>query len=112
MNKSNPTPFFLVFSLILTLSLSSCLMTQTMVGEYQEEAGREYVYAKGKQFWLFWGIIPLGRTNVNTPSSGNCEVITKFQPGDVIISAITGGIISSYSIKVKAKRSEGNFNKM
>lgn len=112
MNKSFAASYFVILSMVFTLTLSSCLMTQTVVGEYQEEQGREYVYAKGKQFWLFWGLIPIGRTNVNTPSHGNCEVITKFQLGDVIISGITGGIISSYSIKVKAKRKDDRGNKV
>lgn len=98
--------FTLYFSIvaILSMGMSSCLTTKTTVGTFKEQTGQEYTYAKGKQFWLFWGIMPIGRTNVNTPSDGACEVITRFNVFDAIVSGITGGIITSYTIKVKAKR--------
>ena len=91
-------------SLVSISFLNSCMTTKTSVGQYTEKEGKEYTYAKGKQMWLFWGTIPLGRTNVNTPSDGNCEVITRFNVGDALISGLTGGVLTSYSIKVKAKR--------
>ncbi len=87
---------------------TSCLTTKTNVGQYTETKGTPYKYAKGKQFWLFWGFVPLGRTNVNTPSNGNCQIITKYTFGDVLIGTITGGIVSSYTIKVKAKEKIDN----
>lgn len=86
--------------------LSSCMTTKTSVGDFKELQGKEYTYSKGKQFWLFWGIVPIGRTNVNTPGDGNCEVVTRFNFSDVLISGLTGGIVTSYSIKVKAKKRE------
>lgn len=91
---------------ILTIILftSSCMTTKTSIGEYKELQGSEYTYAKGKQMWLFWGLMPLGRTNVNTPKDGNCEVITRFNIGDALISGLTGGLVSSYTIKVNAKK--------
>lgn len=85
-------------------SFSSCMTTQTPVGQYLSTQGETYTYDKGKQFWLFWGVIPLGRTHVNTPADGNCMVITKKKFGDVIISTITAGIIMTHSIKVEAKK--------
>ncbi|MBE0674998.1 MAG: hypothetical protein IH591_10085 [Bacteroidales bacterium] len=94
----------LLIMVFMASTLSSCLMTKTSVGAYTESWGNEYTYAKGKQLWLFWGIIPLGRTNVNTPGDGNCEIVTKFTFTDVLISGLTVGIVTSYSIKVKAKR--------
>jgi hypothetical protein len=99
--------FFLLLMTVATSSmLTSCMTTKTSVGAYKETQGNEYTYAKGKQFWLFWGILPLGRTNVNTPGDGNCEVITRFNVGDALISGLTGGIVTSYSIKVKAKKKQ------
>lgn len=91
---------------LISLLLGSCMTTKTSVGEFKEQTGEEYTYAKGKQIWLFWGIVPLGRTNVNTPGDGNCEVITRFNVGDALISTLTLGIVTSYSIKVKAKKNE------
>lgn len=80
------------------------MMTKTSVGQFTQTQGDEYTYAQGKQLWLFWGIIPLGRTNVSTPADGSCEVITKYNFGDFLIGGITGGILTSYTIKVKAKK--------
>lgn len=94
--------------IILTMAaltmFSSCMTTKTSVGAYRETQGNEYTYAKGKQIWLFWGCLPLGRTSVNTPGDGNCEVVTRFNVGDFLITGLTGGIVTTYSIKVKAKR--------
>ncbi len=88
----------------ITSISTSCMTTKTSVGKFREIRGNEYNYAKGKQFWLFWGMVPLGRTNVNTPGDGNCEVITKFKFGDFLVSGITLGVVTSYSINVRAKR--------
>lgn len=94
----------LTYLTVAILSVTSCMTTKTPVGNFVETPGKEYTYDKGKQFWLFWGLMPLGRTHVNTPSDGNCQVITKFKVGDVIISVLTGGIVTTYSIKVEAKK--------
>jgi hypothetical protein len=104
MKKIKSCALLLLTVIIITSTLSSCLMTKTSVGNYKESWGNDYTYAKGRQLWLFWGIVPLGRTSVNTPGDGNCEVVTKFTFGDFLISGLTAGIITSYSIKVKAKR--------
>jgi hypothetical protein len=101
MKKIKLNSLLFLFALI---SFTSCMTTKTSVGAFKESQGKEYTYAKGKQMWLFWGIMPLGRTNVNTPGDGNCEVITRFNIGDAIITGLTGGIITTYSIKVKAKK--------
>ncbi|MCB9298553.1 MAG: hypothetical protein H6559_36385 [Lewinellaceae bacterium] len=87
----------------LALFTASCMTTKT-VGNFQAIQGEEYTYAKGKQVWLFWGLLPAGRTNVNTPSDGDCEVVTRFNFGDFLITTITAGIVTTYSIKVRAKR--------
>lgn len=61
-----------IFTLMVSTTLTSCMTTKTSVGAYRETQGNEYTYAKEKQIWLFWGLMPLGRTSVNTPSDGNC----------------------------------------
>lgn len=106
MKKIKSFLFLLLMSVAISSMLTSCMTTKTSVGAFKETQGNEYTYAKGKQFWLFWGILPLGRTNVNTPGDGNCEVITRFNVGDALISGLTGGIVTSYSIKVKAKKKQ------
>ncbi len=106
MKKIKSFLFLLLMTVAISSMLTSCMTTKTSVGAFKETQGNEYTYAKGKQFWLFWGILPLGRTNVNTPGDGNCEVITRFNVGDALISGLTGGIVTSYSIKVKAKKKQ------
>lgn len=96
--------FFMLMA--LAMFTTSCMTTKTSVGAYKEQQGKEYTYSKGKQLWLFWGAVPIGRTNVNTPGDGNCEVITRFNVGDAIITGLTGGIVCSMTIKVKAKKTE------
>ena len=90
---------------VLTL-LPSCMTTRTSVGSYRETEGDEYVYAKGKQCYLFWGLVPLGRTRVATPADGNCEVRTRYGFWDAFLSVITGGIFEMQSIRVYAKQSQ------
>lgn len=95
--------FIIVFGLFILLGMSSCMTTKTSVGEFRDLPGKEVTYAKGKQFWLFWGIVPIGRTDVPAPSHGNCQVVTKFKISDFLISAITGGLLTTYSIEVRVK---------
>ncbi len=101
----NLKSLFLMPLLFMAMSvmMSSCMTTKTSVGEYLESPGQEYTYAKGKQFWLFWGILPVGRTDVNTPRDGNCKIVTKYTFVDFLISGLTGGIVTSYTIKVLDK---------
>ena len=92
-----------VFMLAVLTLLPSCMTTRTSVGSYRETEGDEYVYAKGKQCYLFWGLVPLGRTRVATPADGNCEVRTCYGFWDAFLSVITGGIFEMQSIRVYAK---------
>lgn len=93
-----------ILAITISTSLTSCMTTKTNVGAYREKQGNEYTYAKGKQIWLFWGLLPLGRTSVNTPGDGDCQVITRLNIGDFLISGLTGGILTTQTIKVKAKK--------
>lgn len=106
MKKTKSSITRLLILLVISTLVSSCMTTKTCVGEFKETQAMQYTYAKGKQFYAFWGLIPIGRTNVNTPGDGNCEVITRFNFGDILINSLTLGVINSYSIKVKAKRKE------
>ena len=79
-------------------------MTKTSVGTYKESVGKEYTYDKGKLMWLSWGLDLNGRNDVSTPTTCECDVITKFKFSNVSIGGLSGGIVTSYSIKVKAKK--------
>ena len=91
-------------ALCLAAFMSSCMMTKTSVGAFKETKGNEYTYSKGKQWWLFWGIMPIGRTSLSTPTDGSCQVITRYNFTDFLISGLTAGILTTETIKVVAKR--------
>ncbi len=102
----------ILLAVLITVVLghTSCMVTKTNVGQYKEMQGIPYKYSKAKQLWLFWGILPLGKASANTPASGNCQVVTKYTLGDVLITTLTAGIIKSYTIKVKTKDRTTNHN--
>ena len=88
---------------VLTL-LPSCMTTRTNIQNFKETQGQEYLYAKGRQCYLFWGLIPLGRTSVATPVEQPCQVRTRFGFWDGFLSTITAGIFSMQQIRIYAKR--------
>ena len=90
--------------LSILVLMPSCMSTRTSVQNYKETQGQEYLYAKGRQCYLFWGLIPLGRTGVATPAEQPCQVRTRFGFWDAFLSVITGGIFSMQQIRVYAKR--------
>jgi hypothetical protein len=94
----------LILLAAVMFTMSSCMTTATTTGTYLEESGTPYTYAKGRQLWLGDGLIPLGKTDVNAPSDGSCQVISKFTFGDFLISWVTFGIVSSRTIIVKDKQ--------
>lgn len=53
--------------------------------------------------YLFWGLIPIGRTSVATPVNEPCQVRTSYRFVDALVSSITGGVFSMQTIKVMAK---------
>lgn len=87
----------------VAMAFSSCMTTQTAVGEYAQQAGHPTKYAKAKQVWVFWGLIPVGRTSTATPQDGNCMVKTKLKFGDFLITGLTGGIVSTETVTVYIK---------
>ena len=91
---------------LMALLLPSCLTTRTNVKDYKAVEGKEYKFAKGKQCYLFWGLLPLGRTNVDTPSDGVCQIRTCYNFFDAFVSLITAGIFQMQTIKVMAKHEE------
>jgi hypothetical protein len=108
MKKNLPLLTALIVLSISITSFTSCMTTKTNVGTYKEEPGLQYTYAKGKQVWLFWGIVPLGRTNVNTPGDGDCQVVTRLNIIDFLVSGLTAGIVTTQTIKVNAKKVRNN----
>lgn len=96
----------LLLSLLVLSLVTSCMTTKTPVGQYREAQGKEETYSKARQLFLFWGLIPLGRAQAATPSDGACLIVTRYNFGDFVVSTLTGGIVMTYSIKVKVKKPE------
>lgn len=98
----------LLLMLLLAAVCTSCYTTLTSIGDYRiatkADKADSYTYSKGKQCYLFWGLIPLGRTHVAVPRDGHCEVRTSLNFIDGFLSLITGGIFSMQTIKVKAPK--------
>lgn len=88
----------------MMILMPSCMTTRTSVQNYKELQGQQYMYAKAHQCYLLWGLIPLGRPSIATPSEGPCQVRTRFGFGDALVSVLTAGIFSMQQIRVYAKR--------
>ena len=94
--------------MVAVLALPSCMTTRTPVGNYASAPGEPTVYSKGKQCYLFWGLLPLGRKNVEVPASKNCEVRTRVNFWDGLATTVTAGIFSMQSIRVYVKQDAAN----
>ena len=92
--------------LSMLIFLPSCMTTRTNVKNYEELSGQDYYFAKGKQNYLFWGLLPLGKPDVKTPEDEACQVMTTTTFVDGLGSDITAGIFCMQSVRVLAKRSE------
>lgn len=94
-------------NLILIMSVSflmSCMTTQTAVGTYNEKPGTVYSYSKVRQVYLFWGCLPVGHAQAKTPEDGICEVVTRHDGVDLLITIVTSGIVTTYTIEVNDKK--------
>ncbi|NCC99375.1 MAG: hypothetical protein EOL95_06675 [Bacteroidia bacterium] len=101
--------FKTIILLVLTVLLSSCMATRTNVNGFNEAQGQTYKYDKVKQCYLFWGLIPLGRSKAHTPDNKRpCQIRTYYSFGDAIVSSILGGLFEMQTIKVIAKRTPGD----
>ena len=98
--------YLLAIAAGILLLATSCkaMRTWTPVGDYRQQQGDKYTYSKSHQFYILWGYFPLGRTHTATPPNGSCEVDTYVSFGDRLISAITLGIVTGQTVRVKAKR--------
>lgn len=94
--------------LIVSIVLSSCMTTKTSTGSYMLDKGETSTYARTKQVWLCWGVIPVGRSNVKTPVDKDFQLITRYNLIDFLAFGITGGFVKSYSIIVKTKNKISN----
>jgi len=100
--KSRKGPYFTILLLIAFFSLSSCLTTKTTVGNYKAATGQTYTASKGKSVFLFWGLVPASRAKLYGPES--CQVVTRLNTFDVLITSLTAGLIIPTTTRINAKR--------
>ena len=94
----------LVMSVLMFLP--SCMTTNTNVKNYDDLDGQEYYYAKGKQNYLFWGLMPLGKPNIQVPEDEPCQIRTTTTFVDGLVSDLTIGIFCMQSVRVLTKRQQ------
>ena len=91
---------YLLAIMILTLSLSSCYVNRTTVGNGPVGKSSAVKYSHKKQVYLFWGAIGLGSPQPATPKDCGYQVKTAFNGWDILINALTGGIVGTRNIKI------------
>lgn len=89
----------IAFFAIAVMGLSSCYTNRVNVAGYTSDFGVEKTYDRAKQWYLFEGLIPIGRAHVNTPSDGVCQIRSYYSPLDALITVLTAGLVSTRTVK-------------
>ena len=95
---------FILILLGALMLLPSCMTTRTSTLGYNEQQGKEYYYDRAKQCYLFWGLLPLGRPQLDQPKKQPIQVRTRVGFIDGFCTVITGGIFSMQTVRIVAKR--------
>ena len=94
---------FFFAAVLIAVILSSCGMQKFYIGE---TSGQTFNQDKRKCMHLFWGIVPIGRKQ-SFPSYADAkgyEITTRFSLVDYVISGLTGGIVTSKTVKFEPKK--------
>ena len=90
----------LVLVAVCLLAVSGCYSHRVNVAGYDARGYETKVYSKTKQFYLFEGLIPLGRPQPGTPPDGVCQIRTYYNFWDALFTCVTGGLFSMRTVKV------------
>lgn len=100
-----------LFMAVVAVLLSSCFATRTTIGDFNKltDNGDTNValVSKTKQCYAVSNLVPLGLKHAETPPSGNCQITTKYNALDMLVSMCTGNLFSMKTIKVYGLVSEG-----
>lgn len=101
--------FFIIA--VVAVVMTSCYTTRTYTGNFIEQTdhGDTNVmpYSKAKQWYVIGSLVPLGMKHAPTPSTGNCEVVTKTKFVDALLGECTLGLFAVRTIEVNAVASDG-----
>jgi len=84
----------------ITLSLNSCYVNRTTIGDGPMGKIDGVKFSKVKQMYLVWGLIPLGHSQPVLPQQCGYQVKSCFNFWDALVSSITGGIFSMRTVKI------------
>ncbi len=91
----------LISIVVCGIMMQSCMTTRTPVGDYYQAQHTER-YSKSKQAWLFFGLVPLGRTHTNTPNDGRpCMIEEKYTFGDVVLNGLCSWMLGLHFRTIK-----------
>src|SRR5581483_8665397 len=85
---------------LLMLSLNSCYVNRTTIGDGPVGKSEAAKYGKAKQMYLFWGLVPLGFSQPAAPMECGYQIKTSFNFFDMLVSGLTGGIFGMRTVKV------------
>lgn len=90
-----------VIVLALSVVFSGCYTMNHVVGEGPKTGVKEAV----RQWYVLWGLVPLGNVNSHEMAKGakDYTVKTEMGPIDVVINIFTG-IVSVYSMTVEVSK--------
>lgn len=95
-------------SILLLISFSlACTRHLHTVGKGPEKPNQTTaIHDKMKSVYLFWGLIPLHKENMQIPNDENYLLISAHQPEDALLTLLSFGIFSPRTIKIVAFKNE------
>ncbi len=91
-------------AVVIAMMLQSCYVTRTTVGN--GPVGKESdvkVFSREKQVAILYGLVALNQPNPSKPTDNNYQIVTSFNVVDGIIKYLTGGLVTTETVKVVVK---------
>ncbi len=94
-----------------TLRFESTLTKDVSMTQTSYSYSRDF-YVQRRALWLFWGIVPLSRPEVDEVVGGqisgservqNLKITTKYTLLDFLISGLTSGIVTSRKVVIEGE---------
>lgn len=113
-----------IIGILIVIIMPSCMTTRTSVGTYSEKDGVEYLYSKGKQWYILFGLYPISRKEtvtkdgatsirkkeiVKTPEDGICLIKTEERFLSYLLKYVTEGFVRLQNVYVYVKYDPGYY---
>jgi hypothetical protein len=93
-----------MFCIALSLSLNSCFINRTTVGDGPVGKVSAAKYSHAKQLYLFWGLVAVGQAQPPMPQGCGYQVKTAYNVIDAIVTTITAGIFGTRNVKIMVNK--------